>query len=413
MSVEIWPPIPPDELKVQEDATQDRELSWLLASLRATLAQLRLGLQDCCALLAPTEPGSTLALTTPRHETVKGHATRVGTCLVRGLIHLRLRTLPPQTFALDPARPVRIAALARLDALLARAVALCLAIEGGGGREQEPSAPHLASQLSLLADLIAEASAAVKGSPSPRPDSGSSSSSSSHSTRLGTASSSLPSERQHHHRQLQDHQQHNPPQKTDAAAPPWTTSSVAPCHFSPPLGRNLSLFATIHDASLVLYLRALEPADAPVNLGTKLALAIGTARRLDHDEADRVFAYRCGDDDDDDAAASSSSFSSLPSSRDPDPDVSGTRRAPPPGRASRESIVAATSATSTAPAPAAGAAAARPQGHDVYVREKVCVESADPSLLSLSAKLGALAGTLALARRNLAAVMGDAASARD
>ena len=37
----------------------------------------------------------------------------------------------------------------------------------------------------------------------------------------------------------------------------------------------------------------------------------------------------------------------------------------------------------------------------------VPVDSADPSLLSLSAKLGALGHTLALARRNLAVVMAD------
>ncbi len=44
---------------------------------------------------------------------------------------------------------------------------------------------------------------------------------------------------------------------------------------------------------------------------------------------------------------------------------------------------------------------------EVVVREKVRVESADPSLLSLSAKLNALSNTLAHARRNLAAVMGE------
>jgi len=43
----------------------------------------------------------------------------------------------------------------------------------------------------------------------------------------------------------------------------------------------------------------------------------------------------------------------------------------------------------------------------VYVREKVRIESADPSLLSLSAKLMALTNTLTLARGNLAAVMGQ------
>ena len=44
---------------------------------------------------------------------------------------------------------------------------------------------------------------------------------------------------------------------------------------------------------------------------------------------------------------------------------------------------------------------------DVYVREKVRVESADPSLMSLSAKLMALTHTLALARQNLGVLLGE------
>ncbi|KAG5930540.1 hypothetical protein E4U53_002214 [Claviceps sorghi] len=44
---------------------------------------------------------------------------------------------------------------------------------------------------------------------------------------------------------------------------------------------------------------------------------------------------------------------------------------------------------------------------DVYVREKVRVESADPSLISLASKLGQLGHMLGEARHNLAAVMGE------
>lgn len=43
----------------------------------------------------------------------------------------------------------------------------------------------------------------------------------------------------------------------------------------------------------------------------------------------------------------------------------------------------------------------------VFVREKVRVESADPALMSLGTKLSALAKTLSLARGNLAVVMGE------
>ncbi|KAI1097523.1 RAVE subunit 2/Rogdi [Jackrogersella minutella] len=328
--------VPPAHDSDSHDDHQARELTWLLTSVRSTLAQLQRGLEDCCALLSPADAaGSTLVLTTPRNETVKGHATRVGAHLVRGLVHLKLRTLPPQTLSLDPSRPVRVAALARLDALLAGAVGLCLSLE----ERAAPSAPYLASQLRLLSRHISEAAAVVKGpprAPSPRP--------SLNAARPTTSSSA---------RSFTSHAPANSPQiPLDTA---WTTSSVSLSHFAPPLSRNLSLYVTIQDASLVLYLRALEPADAPVNFGTKLALAIGTTRRLEHDEADRVFTYRC----------------------DGETRFEGS------------------------------SAEDGKKGVEVYVREKVRVESADPSLLSLSAKLSALGNTLGLARRNLAAVMGE------
>ncbi|KAI1140903.1 RAVE subunit 2/Rogdi [Hypoxylon sp. FL0543] len=331
----------------QHDA-QARELTWLLTSLRDTLAQLKRGLEDCCALLSPPDAaGSTLALTTPRNETVKGHTTRVGTRLVRGLVHLKLRTLPPQTLALDPARPVRVAALVRLDALLSRSVGLCLALEEHAQQQHAPpSAPHLAAQLRLLAQYISEASALVKGPPRPAsPNPG-----------RPTTSSSVASSRSRDQELSAQHQQQQQPPDTT-----WTTSSVSLGHFTPPLSRNLSLYLTIQDACLVLYLRALEPADAPVNFGTKLALAIGTTRRLEHDEADRIFTYRCDDESHIEGEPESGSVNS--------------------GKKEKEV--------------------------EVYVREKVRVESADPSLLSLSAKLIALGKTLGLARRNLAAVMGE------
>lgn len=64
---------------------QRRELEWLLDELHETLRELKHGLEDCYALLAPIDPGSTLVLTTPRKEDVKGHITRVGTRIVKGV----------------------------------------------------------------------------------------------------------------------------------------------------------------------------------------------------------------------------------------------------------------------------------------------------------------------------------------
>ena len=46
---------------------------------------LKEGLEECVALLAPREPGSTLVLSSLRSESVKGFVTRVGTKLVKGV----------------------------------------------------------------------------------------------------------------------------------------------------------------------------------------------------------------------------------------------------------------------------------------------------------------------------------------
>jgi hypothetical protein len=60
-------------------------LAWLLDSLQETLASLKSGLEECYALLAPIEPGSTLVISSPRSESIKGHITRVGTRIVKGV----------------------------------------------------------------------------------------------------------------------------------------------------------------------------------------------------------------------------------------------------------------------------------------------------------------------------------------
>lgn len=64
---------------------QTRELEWLLNELHETLQTLKSGLEECYALLAPIEPGSTLVVSTPRNEIVKGHITRQGTRIVKGV----------------------------------------------------------------------------------------------------------------------------------------------------------------------------------------------------------------------------------------------------------------------------------------------------------------------------------------
>jgi Rogdi leucine zipper containing protein len=104
MATWVYPPIPPDQLKIKEEESlvrraptsaelpcslltrsQARELQWLLESLQDSLISLKEGLEDCVALLAPKEPGSTLVLSSLRSESVKGFVTRVGTKIVKGV----------------------------------------------------------------------------------------------------------------------------------------------------------------------------------------------------------------------------------------------------------------------------------------------------------------------------------------
>ncbi|KAK6821386.1 hypothetical protein PG987_015786 [Apiospora arundinis] len=401
MSVEIWPPIAPDQLKVEEDATQAlplpmtpphclvasdgeeeedeedqdegwllihpyssrqrcpsppsatvltpppsppqaRELTWLLDAIHDILKTLKSSLEETYALLAPIDPGATLVVSTPKHETVKGYVTRVGTRLVKGSIALKLRTQPPLALHLNPDRPIHIPELATLNTLLTQSVdILSFVVSESFARGADHADPRfVSSQLRLLAEYLSEASSLIKGPELPIADQNTPSSTT--SPPLPGSSSSSYSSR---------------PSSSSAAAAAAGVGGPIP---QPPD----TTWTHSSDASLVLYLRALEPADAPVNFGTKLALAIGTARRLEHDEADRLFGY-CPEGADDPIATEGSVMQNPPN----------------PLQRTRSS--------------------------GVYVREKVRVVSADPSLLSLSSKLGALGHALALARRNLAVVMGE------
>lgn len=64
---------------------KDRELEWIVQETLQICQDLKHGLDDCYALLAPIDPGSTLAMSTHRNEKVKGFLTRVGTRIVKGV----------------------------------------------------------------------------------------------------------------------------------------------------------------------------------------------------------------------------------------------------------------------------------------------------------------------------------------
>ncbi|KAL1887931.1 hypothetical protein Sste5346_009876 [Sporothrix stenoceras] len=318
--------------------TQSNELAWLLREMGDDLRGLKLSLQDCYQLLKPANQGNTLVVSTPRTEAVKGHITRLGTHITKGTIHLKMRTLPAQTLSINPNHPITITPLDDLSVLLTRSIELLDLTLAHAYPEEEPqtqkgkgkghSAPmetFLAAQLRVLAQALQDASAILRGPP------------------------------------------------LTASDPAWSSRSAALAHFLPHLPPGISFYIGLQDSQLVLWLRALEPADVPVNLGMKFALALGTARRIEHDEADQVFSYCCEDGC-----------------------AKGLHSPPPAGGSDSGRDSGEGTGTATPEGPAR-----------IYVREKIRVESADPSLLSLSAKLNALSHALVHIRRNLAAVMDD------
>ncbi|OBR08281.1 37s ribosomal protein rsm22 [Colletotrichum higginsianum IMI 349063] len=61
MSIAIWPPLAPADLLQKKEESLKRELEWIVTETHAVLGDIRHGLQDCYALLAPIDPGSTLS----------------------------------------------------------------------------------------------------------------------------------------------------------------------------------------------------------------------------------------------------------------------------------------------------------------------------------------------------------------
>ncbi|KAK5130345.1 hypothetical protein LTR08_002185 [Meristemomyces frigidus] len=138
---------------------------------------------------------------------------------------------------------------------------------------------------------------------------------------------------------------------------PWHEEHVDVNAFSPPLPANVSFHLSISEAAVLLHVRTLEPAHPHTGTSTPLALAAG---------------------------ASSPSYSGL---------------------SLRERLSTALGG---------GRLAFHDEAHEIFmyegqevrVRDKVRVESQDPSLMAVMAKLGALERNVALSKRALDIVMG-------
>lgn len=253
---------------------QARELSWLLNSLQSTLQSLKAGLLEASALLAPTEPGATLVLSSHRSESVKGTITRVGTRIVKGSLALRLQTLPPPRGS--PAYPLSISSAPQaptlvLDQLVTvrTGVNTCLDIvDVSTWTGDKHNANFIAGQLKLLEENIKDAKGALKGGEGLRP----------WCEEPADESVSTPSPCRH---QVVDYNQ----------------------VFDPPLPHSVSFNLSIAEAAIVLTLRTLAPAtprpSTPdssfiprFNLGDRLAVALGATKLPTHDETDQTFNCR-------------------------------------------------------------------------------------------------------------------------
>jgi hypothetical protein len=293
MSTLVWPPVSDADLTKEVESTTARELEWLLSALQDTLTSLKSGLEECAALLAPTEPGSTLVLSSLRSENLKGYITRLGARIVKGDIQLRLPSLPPPrgqtafklSLSSQPSAPVIVLEQLTTTRTLINA---CLdVVDTTRWTGDATNANFIAGQLKLLHDNIQEAKGDVNT-------------------------------------------------------------------FDPPLPANISFHLSISEAALLLHVRTLEGAfpitgtNTPLSssggsytgfsLRERLTTALTGGRPAIHDEAHEVFAYK---------------------------------------------------------------------GQEVRVRDKVRVESQDPSLIAAMAKLGALERHIAMSRRSLDVVMGQ------
>ncbi|SPO00223.1 uncharacterized protein DNG_03070 [Cephalotrichum gorgonifer] len=339
------PPLTKDEEAKKIQEVKAKHVTWLVSYvLEEELPPIKHTLDECYALLAPVLPGNTLVLSTPRNERVKGTVTRVGTRIVKANMHLQLQTQPAQTISLRPKCNIHMPQLVTLSNHLDEAVKITTATF------DFPASPSfIKAQLRLLSNLITDSVAILKGPTSSSPS---------------TGSAAVPA---------LDH-------GFDTA---WTVQSCASEHLEPDPGPHLSCHFSLADSLILLTIRVLEPAQAPVALGTKLGLAIGTVRRIEHDEVGKVFDYVYHTSD--------------PMDRPP---ITPHPPRDPEDPAPREPYRGGGPLMTRTPDKITPG-----QFTPVLVREKVRVETADPKLMSLLVKLSSLKVTLARVETNLAAVL--------
>ncbi|KAK3064816.1 hypothetical protein LTS18_003676 [Coniosporium uncinatum] len=268
MSTAVWPPIAPDQLERELELSRQREVQWLLTSLQDTLKSLKEGLEECAALLAPSdENASTLVLSTHRSEALKGFVTRIGTRVVKGSITLRLPSLPQpkdrphNLFTISQAPQAPSLVLAQITTAR-NAIASCLDVVDVSTYTGDPAnANFISGQLQLLDENLQEARNALKGDPGPL---------AAPTTTAGGSSNNINM--------------------------PWFDNSAEEASFEPPLPGTLAVTTSIADAALRLEVRTLERVHSSshhkISFRDQLAVALGGARTPTHDEANETFVFR-------------------------------------------------------------------------------------------------------------------------
>ncbi|QIW99207.1 hypothetical protein AMS68_004725 [Peltaster fructicola] len=257
MSTLVWPAPADTSLDAAIESTQRRELEWLLTSLQETLRSLKAGLEETAALLAPTEPGVTLVVSSLRSEALKGFVTRVGTRIVKGDITLRLPSLvPPRgqqavraSVSQQPAAtPIVLEQLATTRTLINSCLDVVDATQWTG---DSTNANFISGQLRLLHENVQEARNALRG--------------------------------------------WNDKQKS------WPQDSYDFNVFESGLPKNVSFHFFISEAALILIVRTIELADpneaanasfTGFSLRERFTTALGGPRTVSHDEMTETFSYR-------------------------------------------------------------------------------------------------------------------------
>lgn len=174
MSTILWPPLSDTtavDLTQRAEETRQGELSWLLDALQETLSSLKSGLEDCSALLAPREQGSTLVVSSHRSEAVKGTITRNGSNITKGDVQLRLASLPPPrgqtsyklSISAQPSAPaLQLKQIAEVRTLINSSLDVVDATTWTGDKGD---ANFISGQLTLLHENIRDAKAVLKGPP--------------------------------------------------------------------------------------------------------------------------------------------------------------------------------------------------------------------------------------------------------